>query len=129
MSELPSSKHYDLEERTLEHGKRIIRLAKSLPKNSVNLPLVSQIIRSGTSVGANYREANETTTHKDFLFRMRICRKEAKETTYWLNIISEANPELKERITPLLQETLELTKIIATIIINSEKNQSVKHRT
>lgn len=115
-----NSKKYDLEDRTLEFGKRIIHLAKALPKSSVNYNLVSQISRSGTSLGANYREANETETKKDFLFRMRICRKEGKETIYWLNLIIEANPELSERIKPLLEETIELVKIFATIIQKSK---------
>lgn len=63
---MPNSKQYDLEDRTLEFGKRIIRLAKALPKNTVNFKLVDQVVRSGTSMGANYREANETETKKDF---------------------------------------------------------------
>jgi four helix bundle protein len=115
-----NSKKYDLEDRTLEFGKRIIRLSKALPKNTVNYNLVNQLSRSGTSMGANYREANETETKKDFLFRMRICRKEGKETVYWLNLIIEANPEFAERIKPLLQETVELVKIFATIIEKSK---------
>jgi len=118
---LQSPKKYDLNERTLEFGKRIIRLAKTLAKNPINLVLVSQIVRSGTSVGANYREANETKTKKDFLFRMRICLKEAKETDYWLNIIIEANPHLEKRIQPLAQEAIELVKIFASIILKSTK--------
>ena len=121
MTQIQNSKHYDLEERTLIYGKRIIVLSKSVIKNSINLPLISQLIRSGTSVGANYREANETSTKKDFLFRMRICRKEAKETAYWLDLVIEANPELKERIKPLSDETIELVKIFAAIIIKSSK--------
>lgn len=115
-----NSKKYDLEDRTLEFGKRIIHLSKALPKNSVNYTLVSQITRSGTSLGANYREANETETKKDFLFRMRICRKEGKETIYWLNLIIEANPEFADRIKPLLQEATELVKIFAAIIEESK---------
>jgi len=112
-------KRYDLEERTLKFGKRIIRLAQSIKKDSVNLPLIKQIVRSGTSVGANYREANETETKKDFLFRMRICKKETKETIYWLNIIIEANPDLDKRMQALIQEATELMRIFATIIVNS----------
>ena len=120
MTQIQNSKRYDLEERTLEFGKRIIRLAKTLPKNTINFNLIDQAIRSGTSMGANYREANETETKKDFLFRARICRKEGKETIYWLNLIIEANPEFAERIKPLLQETLELVKIFAAIIEKSK---------
>jgi len=124
MSKIQNSKQYDLEDRTLEFGKRVIRLSKALPKNTVNFKLTDQFIRSGTSMGANYREANETETKKDFNYRIRICRKEGKETIYWLNLIIEANPEFKERIRPLLQETTELVKIFAAILEKSKKNQN-----
>jgi four helix bundle protein len=115
-----STKLYDLEDRTLEFGKRIIRLTKALPKNTINFNLIDQLVRSGTSMGANYREANETETKKDFCFRMRICRKEGKETIYWLNLVIEANPEFAARIKPLLQETIELVKIFAAILEKSK---------
>ncbi len=82
--------------------------------------MIDQVIRSGTSMGANYREANETGTKKDFKFRIRICRKEGKETIYWLNLIVEANPEFKERIKPLLGEAIELVKIFAAILEKSK---------
>lgn len=120
MDQHQNSKRYDLEDRTLEFGKRIIRICKSLPKNTVNFKLVDQVIRSGTSMGANYREANETETKKDFQFRIRICRKEGKETVYWLNLIIEANPDFEKRITPLMQETIELVKIFASILEKSK---------
>lgn len=110
---------FDLEERTLEFGKRIIRLAKGLPKNTVNFELVSQIIRSGTSVGANYREANESLSKKDFAMRIKICRKEAKETHYWLELIVEANPEFKTKVKNLLAESIELVKIFSAILVKS----------
>ena len=67
-------------------------------------------------MGANYREANETETKKDFKYRIRICRKEGKETVYWLNLIIEANSNLKERILLLIQEITELVKIFAAIL-------------
>ena len=124
MSKIQNSKQYDLEDRTLEFGKRVIRLSKALSKNTVNFKLTDQFIRSGTLMGANYREANETETKKDFNYRIRICRKEGKETIYWLNLIIEANPEFKERIKPLLQETTELVKIFAAILEKSKKNQN-----
>ncbi len=119
MTQIQYTKHYDLEDRTLEFSKRIIHLVKTFPKNTINFNLIDQVIRSGTSVGANYREANETETKKDFLFRIRICRKEAKETLYWLNLIVEANPEFQINIEPLLQEVLELVKIFAAILNKS----------
>ena len=70
-------------------------------------------------MGANYREANETETKKDFSFRMRICRKEGKETIYWLNLLLENNQNFKNQIQPLIQETMELVKIFAAIINKS----------
>ena len=116
MTKIINSKQYDLEDRTLEYGKRIIRMSKELPKNTINFKLIDQIVRSGTSMGANYREANETETKKDFCYRIRICRKEGKETIYWLNLIIEANPEFENRIKSLLQEAMELVKIFAAIL-------------
>jgi len=120
MAEGSSSKRYDLEERTLEFAKRIIRMCKTLPKDVINNRLIDQVMRSGPSMGANYREANETETKKDFKYRVRICRKESKETIYWLKLIIEANPKFDERINPLIQETTELLKIFAAILKNSK---------
>ncbi len=120
MTEIQKSKPYDLEERTLEFSKKLIRVCRELPKNTINFKLVDQGIRSGTSMGANYREANETETKKDFQFRIRICRKEGKETIYWLYLIIEANKEFQENILPLIQETTELVKIFAAILEKSK---------
>ncbi len=116
MTEIQKTKRYDLEDRTLEFGKRVLRLSKALPKNTINFKLIDQFVRSGTSMGANYREANETETKKDFKFRMRICRKEGKETIYWINLIVEANPEFEKRVQSLLEENYELVKIFASIL-------------
>lgn len=121
MEKTQNPKQYDLEERTLVFSKRIIQMAKSLPKNTVNFKLIDQCVRSGTSVGANYREANETETKKDFVFRIRISRKEAKETLYWLELIIEANPEFKTKIEPIMRETEELVKIFAAIAIKCKQ--------
>ncbi len=121
MGKVRNSKIYNLEERTLQFGKRIIHLAKNLPKNQVNLRLLDQAVRSGTSIGANYREANETDTKRDFRNRIRITKKEAKETAYWLELIIEANSDLKEKICPLLQEACELMKIFASIYEKANK--------
>jgi four helix bundle protein len=111
-------KVYDLEERTLQFSKRIITLINALPKNDINRTLGNQCVRSGTSVGANYREANDAIGDKDFLMRLRISRKEAKETKYWLELIIMNNPELTSRMAPLLQENEELIKILSKIISN-----------
>jgi four helix bundle protein len=117
VSEAKNTKPYrDLEERTAEFAKRIIRLCQALPKNQINNPLISQIIRSAGSVGANYREANEGLGKKDFLYRLRIARKEAKETSYWLDLIEESNKSFRERMKPLFQEVIELRNILSSII-------------
>lgn len=110
----------NLDERTLEFTKRIIRLCKALPKNTVNLELIKQLIRAAASIGANYREANDAIGKKDFIYRLRISRKEAKETRYWLELIVEANPEFEERTESLFQESLELIKILSSIIEKSK---------
>ena len=108
---------YDLELRTTEFAKRIIRLCKALPKNIINNPYISQIIRSSGSIGANYREANDALGKKDFIHRLKISRKEAKETYHWLELISEANPGLKARMGELNQENQELINILSAILI------------
>ncbi|NOQ68146.1 four helix bundle protein [Patescibacteria group bacterium] len=117
---------FDLEERTTEFAKRVVRLCRSLPKDSINNRLSGQAVGSAGSVGANYREANDSLGKKDFLHRMRISRKEAKETIYWLDLIEEANPEFKERMKELKQEAQELKNILSTIIKNTEeKNKKI----
>jgi four helix bundle protein len=118
--QLPKKK-FDLEERTLEFAKRVVRLCKELPVNPVNDKLISQVIRSAGSVGANYREANDSLGEKDFLMRLKISRKEAKETHFWLELIIEANPSLKKRMENLFQESLELKKILSSIISKLQK--------
>jgi len=85
------NKPYDLEERTLEFAKGIIRLSKKLPKDVINIRLIGQLINASGSVGANYREANEALSKKDFVHRMKITRKECKESSYWLELLKEAN--------------------------------------
>ncbi len=116
MNQVSNSPKYDLEERTLEFSKRISTLCRNLPYNEVNNCFIKQVIRSGTSIGANYREANETETKKDFLFRMRISRKEAKETVYWLELIIYSNPGLEKRMANILEESRALVKIISSIV-------------
>jgi len=121
-----NSKPYDLEERSLSFGKRVVRLCKTLPKNTVNRRLSDQLIRSGTSVGANYREANETDTKRDFKNRIRITKKEAKETIYWLELVIEANSTCRERILPLLEEARELMKIFGSIYESTKRPKQRK---
>ena len=115
------TKKYDLEERTLEFSKEIIRLCRSLPKNTITIPLIDQLIRSGTSTGANYIEANDALGKKDFVHRIKIARKEAKETIYWLKLIIEAENKYESQANILLKECIELKNILSAIIKNSSK--------
>jgi len=107
---------FDLEQRTTEFAKRVIRLCKSLPRNSMNDRLIGQIVGSAGSVGANYREANDALGKKDFTHRLKIARKEAKETIHWLELIEEGNEELKERMHEIKKEANELKNILSSII-------------
>jgi len=98
-------------------------MCRELPVNIVNDKLVSQIIRSAGSVGANYREANDALGKKDRLMRLRISRKEAKETHFWLELIIEANPDMSRRIEGLELESVELKKILSVIISKLEMKE------
>ncbi len=114
-------KQYDLEERTFQFAKEVRLFVKSLTKTIANVENSKQVVRSSGSVGANYIEANEAFSKKDFVYRVKICRKEAKESTYWLRLIKEIN-ELKNRNTVenLIQESTELKKIFSVIIEKSK---------
>ncbi|MDZ7611402.1 MAG: four helix bundle protein [Candidatus Moranbacteria bacterium] len=112
----------ELEQRTTDFAKRVLRLTKALPKNCQNIEMIKQITRSSGSIGANYREANEALTKKDFLYRIRISRKEAKETDHWLQLIQEANPEFSHRMKELFVECRELRNIFSAIINKVQKN-------
>jgi four helix bundle protein len=114
-----NNKKYDLEDRTLEFAKGIIRLCKKLPKDVINLKLIDQLIRSSGSVGSNYIEANECLSKKDFIYRIRIARKECKESTYWLKLLKEANLNFEKEIVPHIQESIELRKIFTSILNKS----------
>ncbi len=114
-------KYQELEDRTAEFAKQIITLCKLLPQDTVNRSFISQIIRSASSVGANYREANEALGKKDFLMRLKISRKEAKETDYWLELIAAANPNLSIRVLELKVETSELRRILSAMIYKTSK--------
>lgn len=109
-------KFRDLEDRTIEFSRVTIRLCRKLPKDTITTELIRQVIRSVCSVGANYREANEKLSKKDFVHRVRIARKEAKESTYWFELLQEAAPEFSAEIAPLIQECGELRNILSAIL-------------
>lgn len=111
---------YDLEERTVGFGERIIDLGKKAPKNIVTIPILDQLIRSGTSIGANYCEANGASSKIDFKNKIFICKKEAKETKYWLRLLAKAANELTEDCRSLWQEAQELTLIFSKIALNTK---------
>jgi|SRR3989338_7780405 len=108
--------NYDLEERAAKFGESIILFIKILPYNDINRPLINQLIRSATSMGANYMEANQASSNKDFKNKIRICQKEANETKHWLRMVASANgEEIKAECRKLWQEAHELTLIFAAI--------------
>ena len=117
---------YDLEERTYNFAKDIRLWIKKLPKNLINVEDIKQLLKSSGSVGANYIEANEALSKKDFIMRMRISRKESKETTYWIRLILDTSldSELDKEGDRLLNESIQLTKICSSII---EKSISKSH--
>lgn len=120
MSESSNNKPYDLEERTLLFAKGIRIFIKTLKMTIANVEDSKQLIRSSGSIGANYIEANEALSKKDFQFRAKISRKEAKECVYWLRLISETNVLQNERqAKDLIQEATELKKILSAIIEKS----------
>jgi four helix bundle protein len=116
MTQIHNSKQYDLEERTFQFAKSVANYVKTLPKNITNTEYSSQVVRSSGSVGANYIEANESLSKKDFLMRIKICRKEAKESAYWLRLIMETNDDgvVKEGL-KLHGEAGEIKKIFSAI--------------
>lgn len=115
----------DLEERTAKFGGEVILLVKKLRRDVINNPLINQIVRSSTSIGANYCEATGASSRKDFKNKIYICKKECKETKYWLGMIAQANPEYKDQCRILWKEAQELTLIFSKTILTLE-NKSLK---
>ena len=111
------TKTYDLEDRTLEFAKEVRRFVKQLPKHTANFEDGKQVVRSSGSVGANYIEANESLSKKDFIMRIKICRKEAKESRYWLRLIDTDNSRaLTNQCQKLTKESQELMNIFGAIL-------------
>lgn len=110
-----SSRPFELEERTAQFGKAIVRFSKKIPRNPTNNRLIDQLVGCGTSVGANYCEADERVSKKDFRFTIGRCVKEAKETKYFLRLIATAEPKLAEEARSLYREAKELHLIFASI--------------
>ncbi|OGX07848.1 MAG: hypothetical protein A2Z88_05425 [Omnitrophica WOR_2 bacterium GWA2_47_8] len=119
MIETQNPKQYNLGQRTLQFAQRAMVYVNRLPKTISNLEVGKQLSRSAGSIGANYIEAEESLSKKDFVLRIKISRKESKESQYWLNL-SEPKDEYIQEKKALIQESLELTKIFGAIVVKSQ---------
>ncbi len=115
MTEFSNNHKYDLEERTAKFGENIIDFCKTINQDAINKPIISQIVRSGTSIGANYMEANAASSKQDFRNKIFISKKEAQETKHWLRMLAKYFPERKEEIRDTWKECQELTLIFQKI--------------
>jgi len=121
MTKTQNSKQYDLEDRTFEFAKRIRKFVAGLKKTPANMEDGRQLVKSSGSTGANYIEANEALSKKDFLMRIKICRKEAKESRYWLRLVDTgSDKELDRERKSLEDEARELTHIFGSIVTKSK---------
>jgi len=119
MDKTQNTKPYDLGERTKRFAMRVREYVKDLPKTLANIEDGKQLIRASGSVGANYIEAEEALSKKDFIMRIKISRKEAKESKYWLELIESKMDRIKEK-EALIQEAAELTKMFGAIVEKSK---------
>lgn len=115
-----SKTNFDLEERTSIFSEKVVELCREARKTLLAVPIADQLIRSGTSIGANYCEANGASSKKDFTNKIFICKKEAKETQYWLRIMAKTVPELTEKCRVSWQEARELGMIFSSIARKSK---------
>lgn len=111
-----NKKEYDLEERTAKFGEKCILLCKKVQQDTITRPIISQLVRSSTSVGANYMEANGASSKKDFKNKIHICKKEVQESKHWLHMVSVAQPEIKQESRKIWKEAQELTLIFGKIV-------------
>lgn len=120
LNEEKSQNKYDLEERTAKFGEDVIKLCRSIKITIYTEPIIKQIIRSSTSVGANYMEANGASSKKDFCNKIYICKKEAQETKHWLRMLSSACNEEIDKIKYLLDEAKQLSMIFHKIATSTK---------
>ena len=107
---------FDLEERTARFGEQVIAFAKKVPKRPETIPLIEQLVSSGTSIGANYCEADDAESKKDFRHKIAICKKEAREVKFWLRMMAVAEPNMREEARTLLREARELYLIFVASV-------------
>jgi four helix bundle protein len=108
-------KQFDLEERTATFGENVIKLCRTIKQDAITKSIISQVVRSSTSVGANYCEANGASSRKDFRNKIFICKKEAQETKHWMRLLAAAAPEQKDETRILWKEAQELSLIFGKI--------------
>ena len=118
-----SERRFDLEERTALFGENVIGFVKRIPLNAVTEPLIRQLVRSATSIGANYCEADDAGSKKEFRYRISISKRESRESKHWLRMIAAAAPELKDEARLHWREANELHLIFAAIFRNRAKKQ------
>lgn len=116
------NKEYDLEERTAKFAEDVIEFVKTLKRDDINRNIIIQLVRAATSIGANYCEANASSSKKDFRNKIYICKKEANETKYWLRILAGYHSELKEKIRVFWKEAHEFHLIFQKITNTLDKN-------
>src|SRR3989338_2238397 len=126
MDQFSNDIKYDLEERTAKLAENTIGLVRTVNINPINRRIIEQLIGSIGSIGANYCEANEAESKKDFIHKMGIAKKEIKESLHWLRLLAGSNPERKEEIRNLWRETHELLLIFSKII-KSSKNKNIEN--
>jgi four helix bundle protein len=121
MTKTRNSRQYDLEDRTLAFAKNVRALVKELPKTMSNIEDGKQLVRASGFVGANYIEANESLSKKDFILRIKICRKEAKESRYWLKLVDTSKEkQIEKDLKSLINEATELMNIFGAILQKSQ---------
>ena len=118
------NQNYDLDERTAIFGERVIRLCYKIKKSPITNPLITQLIKCSTSVGANYCEADNAESKEDFHHKIGICKKEAQESKHFLRMIAVAEPEIETDSQELLQEASELNLIFNTIYSKTKNNKN-----
>jgi four helix bundle protein len=112
--------NYDLEERTARFAERVIDFARTIKETAINKRIITQLVGAAGSVGANYCEATEAESKKDFIHKIGICKKEVKESKHWLRLLARSNPENKEEIRELWKEAQELLLIFSKISRSSK---------
>jgi len=122
MLETQKTKKYDLEDRTQKFARSIIVFVRQMHRDIPSVEIMKQVVRSAGSVGANYIEANESLGKKDFLMRIRISKKEAKETRYWLQLLEPKDKSEQDALQALIQEVEELMRIFGAILVKSTKS-------